>query len=164
MAEECDVGGGVSKFAVGERAADVCGDSEQVEQIAHHQLCCDFLRLARAGEHGTRVGKADEILENRRALPPAEVVGRSHDVRTARAASVRFPHDDQAIGILEWQPLDQRRVYKGENRCVRPDSQRQCEHGDRGERRGPRERTDRVADVLPERIHAAIRRTSRRFG
>src|SRR5438128_8249172 len=40
----------------------------------------------------------------------------------------------------------------------RSDSQRQCEHGDRGERRGPRERTDRVADVLPERIHAAIRR------
>ncbi len=63
--------------------------------------------------------------------------------------------EDETRRIADRQRLQQDRVEQREDGRVRADAERERQHRDGRERRMPRERAQRVADIARERIHPA---------
>ena len=55
---------------------------------------------------------------------------------------------DKLLRIIDWQHLEQHRIHKREDGRVRPDAERQGEHGDGGEAGIFEELTKSVAEVV----------------
>jgi hypothetical protein len=59
-------------------------------------------------------------------------------------------------GIGEWERPKEDHVHDAKNRAVRSDPERQSEYDGRREARRPEQRSQRIHDVLFERVHALL--------
>src|SRR5207248_7707541 len=65
-----------------------------------------------------------------------------------------YPNRDDTGGFVVRQPLEQRRVHDREECCIRPDAERQREHGDGGETRSAPEESDRIMNIAKKCAHS----------
>src|SRR5262249_34410507 len=116
-----------------------------------------LLGRAVAGQREPRVDQAGHIFERRRAFAPSQIVGGRDDVRPPRAARVPFPDGDEPLWILVRQPFDERGIDNSEDRCVRANAERQRHYRNDGKAGTAETQTNRVADILKNRVHVEVR-------
>src|SRR5262249_32172976 len=98
-----------------------------------------------------------ELRERLLLIPPGQKITYSH-VNLAAGLRVGFPDHYQSFRVRIWKRFDQYRANNAENRRVRADAERECDHCHQGETGITHQPSRAVAQVLPQILdpsHAA---------
>ena len=109
--------------------------AKRLEEPGGYSRGTDALRIASVCEVGSTGGKGSESHEALALLAPRRDVGiggRNLGHTQLKTRIVR-PDDGESIRLREWQRPEQRSVDQAENGRVRPDTEREREHGHGGE-------------------------------
>ena len=87
-------------------------------------------------------------------LAPVQEIGRADDVRLALPRQVVLPDDDQAVGVVIGQALDEQRVDDAEDCRIGADADGQRENRDDAESRRANEQAQSEPEILKHCAHA----------
>ncbi len=126
--------------------------AEHRQQVRGHADGADPLRLASAGQVVVPADRDGDLLESVMPGLDVEVLRRGEPVLRDAQAGRAVPEDDQPVGVLIRKRTQQQCARDAEDGRVRPDAERDREHGRGREAGRSRKRTNRVARVLYHRI------------
>ena len=81
-------------------------------------------------------------------FPPIQEIRPGHLFPVEAAARTSFPQHDEAVRLRIRQRLEKDSVDHAEDRCIRPNAQRQCEHGHAAEAWALQQQAQGIAKVI----------------